>query len=141
MTAHASRSDQNHNLAGYLLTSSGFAAEHQGNVHGLYDEIKSDYAGRVFNQRCGEMFIYKKNDKCLCDPSVVVSVQQPGKWFYVGDDGYWQNNDPTLHFLPLTPFSCILQPSIQITSTGPALTRRPDYLGTFLIVPGVFSAG
>jgi hypothetical protein len=150
MTSNTSHSDQNHNLAGYLLTSSGGAAEYNGDKLGLYDEITADNAGsgRVFQQRAGAWFIYKKDDKWYCGPSVGSTTaylysydlfSKPGEWVS-SDGGEWQK-DPTLHFLPLPPSSCILQPSIQITSTGPALTRQPDYLGTFLIVPGVFSAG
>ena len=73
------------------------AAEHRGDVHGLYDEIKSDYAGRVFKQRGGEMFIYKKNDKWWCGPSVGDGTStaylysydlfsKPGEWYYCQ---YW----------------------------------------------------
>jgi hypothetical protein len=125
------------------------AAEYNGDSLGLYDEIQHEYAGRVFKQRGAEEFIYMKDDKWFCGPSVGASkgralysndlFNKPGEWNYY--DGGWQNNDPTLHFLPLTPSSCILQPSIHITSTGPALTRQPDYLGTFWIVQDVFSAG
>ena len=37
---------------------------------GLYDEIKSDYPGRVFKHKGAAVFIYKKNDKWFCGPSV-----------------------------------------------------------------------
>ena len=49
------------------------AAEHQGDVLGLYDEIKSEYAGRVFKQRGAAVFIYKKNDEWWCGSSVGAS--------------------------------------------------------------------
>ena len=116
MTAQASRSDQNHNLAGYLLTSSGGAAEYQGGVLGLYDEIKADDGGsdRVFQQRAGPRFIYKKDEKWWCGLSVGSAAaslypkaslysydlfSKPGEWFY--SDGVEWQKDVTLHFLPL----------------------------------------
>ena len=61
-------------------------------------------------------------------------------WKY-WDGKKFQNDDSTIQFLPLTSSSCILQPSILLTSTGPTATTRPDYLGTFHIVQGQFSAG
>ena len=97
------------------------------------------------------MFIYKKDDKWYCGTTVGASsgsafyttdlFSKPDKWYYIGDGGAWQNDDPTLQFLPLTPTSCILQPSILITSTGPTNSTQSDYLGSFSIVQGVFSAG
>ena len=49
-------------FAVYLLTSSGVAAEVNGGRLGLYYEIKAeDYNGRVFKQKDGDAFIYKKN--------------------------------------------------------------------------------
>ena len=127
------------------------AAEHTGAWLGVYEEIESDYAtSRVFKQRGGTQFIYKKDDKWYCGTTVGASsgrsfyttdlFSKPDKWFYWGG-GAWHNDDPTLQFLPLTPTSCILQPSILITSTGPANSTLADYLGSFSIVQGVFSAG
>ena len=61
-------------------------------------------------------------------------------WFYAVS-GKWKSDDHTIEFVPLLPSSCILQPSIQISSSGLAATTWPDYFGTFYIVPGKFSVG
>jgi hypothetical protein len=127
------------------------AAEYQGSDLGVYKEIESAYAtSRVFTQRGGTHFIYKKDDKWWSGTTVGASsdrsfytndlFSKPDELYYWGR-GAWQNDDPTLQFLPLTPTSCILQPYILITSTGPANSTKPDYLGSFSIVQGVFSAG
>ena len=61
-------------------------------------------------------------------------------WYYY-DDEKWQNDDPTIQFTPMTTSSCLLQPSITLTSTDLTATTRRNYLGTFNIVQGEYSAG
>jgi len=133
----------------YVLSSTGRAAEHQGARLGIYEEIDHEYGSRVFRQRGGTVYIYKKDDTWWCGKTVGGSsaylyttdlFSKTGEWYYARDGG-WKKDDPTLQFLPLSPTSCILQPSILITSTGRANSIQPDYLGSFTLVPGVFSAG
>jgi len=132
----------------YVLSSTGRAAEHQGARLGIYEEIDHEYGSRVFRQRGGTLYIYKKDDKWWCGSTVGAYTgsfyttdlfSKTGEWYYW--DGAYQKDDQTLQFLPLSPTSCIIQPSILITSTGPANSIWPDYLGSFTLVPGVFSAG
>ena len=61
-------------------------------------------------------------------------------WSY-SNGGSWKTDDKTIKFVPLSTNSCILQKSIVLASTGPTSSIRPDYLGTFNMVQGEFSAG
>ena len=117
----------------------------------MYDRMETE-TGQVYRQRGGELYLYQyKNADWVVSKNIgdskdgstsmiYTSDLDSSDWYYYGN-GKWQNDDSTIQFLPLSSSSCILQPSILLTSTGPTATTRPDYLGTFHIVQGQFSAG
>ena len=69
------------------------------------------------------------------------NLKNKGSDWYYYDRSEFHNNDTTIQFVPLSESSCILQTSILLSSTGPTSSIVPDYLGTFTIVEGQFSAG
>ena len=116
---------------------------------GVYDRMETE-TGQVYRQRGGKKYLYQYTDgDWLVDSTLggensamyTTDLKNQGTDWKYWDGKKWQNDDPTIQFLPLTSSSCILQPSILLTSTGSTATTWPDYLGTFHIVQGQFSAG
>ena len=119
---------------------------------GVYDRMETG-DGQAYRQRGGEWYIYQYNNDWVVGRTIgdstgymYTSDLNSNHWYFWTPFGTWKNDsrditDPTIQFLPLTSSSCIIQPSIHLTSTGPTATNRPHYLGTFHIVQGLFSAG
>jgi hypothetical protein len=60
---------------------------------------------------------------------------------YLVAHGITQETVDILKLVPWTASTCILKPTILLTSSGSARITHPDYLVKFNIVDGAFSAG
>ena len=132
-----------------MLSSTGPAAEWQGHRTGLYElEHSRTFSEKpVYRQRGGDYYLYWLSGRWYVGPTVGVAKDlglstqdlMAGHWVYA-KEGSWPE-DKTISFLPLSSSHCILQPSITLSSSGPANSSPPDYLGTFTILPDTFSQG
>ena len=140
-------------VSGFVLSSTGKCSEYQGDCLGIYDVLidDEDPDKRVYNQRGGEYYLYKKNGDWYVNYKIgevfggikTHDLKSIGtNWFYaVNANNEWVNDDNTIKFNPLFSDSCILSSRLHISSSGPAATAVPEYLGVFYRLPNKFSAG
>ena len=137
--------------SGFVLSSTGKCSEYQGSSLGVYDVAidDSDPDKRVYKQRGGRHYLFKKDDFWAVGTKIggtkhtlwTYNILSTGtEWYYSGN-GRWNNDDNTLKFISLTSDSCILSSSLIISSSGPAASALPEYLGVFNQLPNMFSAG
>ena len=131
------------------MTGNGVASEYQGDGFGIYEEIKAGHFSKVYKQKGGVQFLSKNTDgNWYMSDNIGATINRYcrtdnlfcGTWYYIGNGGF-QDNDPTIKLVPWTASTCILTPTILLTSSGSARISHPDYLGKFNIVDGAFEAG
>ena len=153
----------------FVLMSTGNASSYQGHALGVYTPLPDTGAYHqkggdyyLYQDRdswhlsphitgCNKTYnnnVALSNRILGCAATWVAAIQTKdihsvgGDWSYAKDKE-WVNDDPTLQFVQITSAAaaCITCTTVQLTSTGPAMQSKPDYLGVFTAVPGLYSAG
>ena len=127
--------------------------EHRGSRFGIYEELEgvTNNGATVYKQKGGPFYIFRQPFGTWTVGETlggnVVTLQTPdlfargNSWkFYNADEENWEP-DPTIIFEPFKTPSCILQTSINISSSGPAAFEVPNYLGMFHHYKNRYSAG
>ena len=152
--------------AEFVLMSTGNASAYQGSALGVYTLLPGTTA---YHQKGGDYYLYQDKDTWYLSPHItgcnktyplgcaatwVASIKTKNidsvgsDWSYAKDKE-WSTDDPTLQFVPITSdaAACITCSTVIVRSgsvrlrSGPFRHSKPDFLGRFNAVLGLYSAG
>ena len=140
----------------YVLSGTGNVTRFKGHALGLYT-LRSDTG--YYEQKGGDYYLMQDRDKgwytfphisgcdrketfsCIAQYTATLKTDtlDGPDWFFGLSKGW--SKDETISFNPLTSSSCLKCSTILLTSTGPAKEAKPEYFGTFKMMPFTYSAG